>query len=72
MYDNYCSSELALPWDPLASSYQIMAAAQRRLVCMECPLEAEDRGAGERLQSREEFQKDVSVKTLGMSDYWNV
>ena len=61
-----CSSELSLPWDPLATSYPAMAATQKRLVCLECPLKAETATADE-YQIRETFQKEPDV--IGMHSW---
>jgi hypothetical protein len=58
-------SELALPWDPLASSYHLMATVQRALVSLQCPLEPEDTGTGQREDTTESFPKDGIVNTLG-------
>ena len=60
------SSELALPWDPLASSYHLMATVQRALVSLQCPLEPEDTGTGQSVDTTESFPKDGIVNTLGM------
>lgn len=61
------SSELALPWDPLAESYHTMAAAQRSVVCLQCPLVVDEGGPeAPESPSRELFQKDAAVKVLGM------
>ena len=61
------SSELVLPWDPLAESYQTMAAAQRSVVCLQCPLVVDEVGPeAPESPSRELFQKDAAVKVLGM------
>lgn len=60
------SSELALPWDPLASSYHVMAAVQRKVVCLQCPLEIEDVASSD--NAMETFSKDASTKALGISN----
>jgi hypothetical protein len=57
-------SELALPWDPLASSYRLMSAAQRAIVCLQCPFEAERSGSRDDAAA-EKFVPDDAVKTLG-------
>ena len=63
------SSELVLPWDPLASSYQLMSAAQRAVVCLQCPLARVDGETPAKLaEIAESFVKDDSV---GMSELVN-
>ena len=60
------SSELALPWDPLASAYHLMTAAQRALVCLQCPLNAVSSEVEDRSSTTESFVKDATVNASGM------